>query len=229
MRLSGRSSESRNRRSDPQFSEEFSNSAATAIRSFYTYVHEQIRHKRFWEGGKSKGLLCAQTAGNGLRLSEAREKSKTESVGLMPNTLNAHFRFCDFTALTTAVTVRFGTIGRCTPEPTRHGMSRRGKESHVIETRRRLKLQLNHVACALLFHNSEERAIPPPPPPPPCPTLSRRLPGRCLPWILISSNPRNLPLGRCANNLPKRMFPRCSPNMLHLHQDTPDRIPLPPV
>ena len=34
MRLNGRSSESRNRRSDPQFSEQISNSAPTAIRSF---------------------------------------------------------------------------------------------------------------------------------------------------------------------------------------------------
>jgi hypothetical protein len=35
MRLNGKLSESRNRRRDPQFSERFSNSAPTAIRSFF--------------------------------------------------------------------------------------------------------------------------------------------------------------------------------------------------
>ena len=107
--------------------------------------------------------------------------------------------------------------------PTLRGMSRRGNARHVTAARRRLKPPVE--PRALLFHTSE-RAIPPPTP---CPTPSQRLPGRCLPWILTSSRPRNRLLGLCASNLLRRMSPRCSPNMLHRHQDTPDRIPPPLV
>ena len=100
-----------------------------------------------------------------------------------------------------------------------------GSKSHVTETRRRLKPPVEPPArcCSI---PAGKRAIPPPTP---CPTPSQRLPGKCLPWILISSNPRNRPLGRCASNPLRRMFPRCSPNMLRPHQDTPDRIPPPLV
>ena len=57
MRLSGKSSEGRNRRSDPQFSERFSNSAPTTIHPFSESKLGSIRDgeerkRRVFLGGK---------------------------------------------------------------------------------------------------------------------------------------------------------------------------------